>query len=209
MILLVVNNIFSLPYRSQILSLVVTISESASEAASSNQYTFEIDWFDVCFQLFITIVGFVFALWSARLIDEQKNKKDAIKLKRLLSEELKNVGCFLSSYNVELLEPNPLKTPMWESVINTGQLSLLDFETRETLFRVYNKIREFNSWALIYTNYFFEKEKKHEKILEELKEIKTELLNNEKKSNENTVSSISTVIDVLSNQAITSADSQT
>lgn len=135
-----------------------------------------IDWFDVIFQLFITGLGFAFALWSARWLDGVKEKKDKQELKRLLKEELSNILDVLTRLNVELLDVQPLKIPLWESVINTGQISLLDFETRKILFGVYGKIKEYNSWCLIYTNYYFEKNKKNDLLLNELKKIKSELI---------------------------------
>lgn len=178
------------PYFVLFFSMAETVSESATEVISNNQSAFNIDWFDVFFQLFITVIGFVFAIWSAKWLDKQKEKKDSRDLKRLLMEELKEVREELSTYNVEMLETQPLKIPMWESVIYTGQLYLVDFRTREVLFRVYNTIKEFNSWALIYTNYYFEKGIKNSLIINALKELQKELLNNQESTSESKIISI-------------------
>ena len=165
------------------MAIILTL-QSASEGATivteqvvSNTPLFDAkDIFDIFFQLFITICGFIFALWNERRLEEKKNKKDTIELKKLLKDELQRILESLETLNVSYLESQPIKTPMWESVINTGHLSLLDFSTREALFRVYNRIKEYNSWANIYTNYYFDKNEQNEAILNELEEIRDSLL---------------------------------
>lgn len=181
------------------LSLMAGIEASAEnvEITQATGLFSNVDWFDVVFQLFITGLGFAFALWSARWLDNLKEKKDKIELKRLLKDELSNIRTILEELNVELLDVQPLKIPLWESVINTGQISLIDFETRELLFKVYGKIKEYNSWCYIYTNYYFEKKEKNVLLLRELTKIKSELINAVDASNNARTVSITEVIEKL------------
>lgn len=152
-------------------------SEVTSELiSSSSKWLMSIDWFQIALELFVTVLGFFLAIWSARVTDIIKARSDTKELKRLIKEELKKINDDLKNFNEKTLDVQPLRIPLWESAINTGQLSLLDFVTREKLFRVYNTIREFNSWCLVHTNYYFEKGKQNELLIQELSRIKGELL---------------------------------
>lgn len=136
----------------------------------------KLDWFQILLELFITFLGFLLAIWSGRISDGIKVKHDKDELRRMIKEELKKIYEDLNEINEEMLDVQPLRIPLWESAINTGQLSLLDFLTREKLFRVYNAIKEFNSWSLIHTGYYFEKETQNKLLIQELRKIKEELL---------------------------------
>ena len=159
-----------------ILSSLPHLEENSELVFSSSEWLMSIDWFQIILELFITVLGFFLAIWSGRITDIIKARSDTKELKRLIKEELKKINDDLKKFNEKTLDVQPLRIPLWESAINTGQLSLLDFVTREKLFRVYNTIKEFNSWCLIHTNYYFEKGKQNELLIQELSRIKGELL---------------------------------
>lgn len=170
-----------------------------TEQATQNASIFNAkDIFDILFQLFITVCGFIFALWNERRHEEKKNREETAELKKLLKDELQRIQKLLEKLDVTYLESQPIKIPMWESVISTGHLALLDFSTREELFRVYNRIKEYNSWANIYTNYYFEKGEMNQLVLNELVEIKKSLLGEISSDKEGSESiDISNVIELL------------
>lgn len=144
------------------------------------------DWIQLIFEIVGTILGFGLAIWGERIADRIKARNDANLLRRLIVEELKKVYEDLNMFNEKTLDIQPLKIPSWESIINTGQVSLFDLEMREKLFRVYNTIREFNSWCLVHTNYYFQNEQRNQLLIKELNRIKRELLSEE--SNDKTPS---------------------
>lgn len=175
----------------------------ASEVASSEESVILIDWIQVTIDLFVTFFGFALAILGGRATDWYKTRKETKELKKLIKEELRKVYDELESFNEETLDVQPLKIPSWESAINTGQVSLFDFVTRNKLFCVYNTINEFNSWCLVHTNYYFKKGMKNKLLIKELNKIKKGLLCNE--SNES-ASSISSAIEILERRKTSNGD---
>lgn len=153
---------------------VITEPLTVTEEASSTSLV--IDWTSILLELFAAFLGFGLAILGERITDKI-NTRNAIKeQKKLLKEELEKVLNDLKAYNIETLDVQPIKIPVWDSAINTGQVSLFDFNTRNILFRTFNFINEFNSWCLIHTNYFFEKGEKNQLLIKEIGRIKEELL---------------------------------
>lgn len=140
--------------------------------------------------LFVTFFGFGLAILGERVTEWIKKRNDAKELKKIILEELKKVFNDLSAFREEMLEVQPLKIPSWDSALNTGQVSLFDFPTRNKLFYIYNTINEFNSWCLVHTNFYFEKERKNELLITEINKIKKKLL-------EESDVNISSMIDML------------
>lgn len=138
-----------------------------------------IEWSDFVLEMIATLVGFALALWGEKLISNAQTRQTKKELKRLFTEELTNVAKKLEKWNSSELDIHPLDIPSWEAAINAGQTSLLDQTTKQRLFIVYNNIREFNSWSLIYTNYYFEKEKKNALLNNQLNELQHALLKDE------------------------------
>lgn len=178
-----------------ILATLSTVSETttASEVISSGGSGL-IDWIQVAIDLFVTFFGFGLAIFGERLTDWLKTRSDTMALKKLIKEELKKVLNDLENFSEETLDVQPLKIPSWESAINTGQVSLFDFTTRNKLFLVYNTINEFNSWCLVHTNYFFEKGNQNKLLIKEINKIKIKLLSNGQNESD---SSISSAIEML------------
>lgn len=164
--------------KSVLLTALSTVPDSTiiSQSESLVESTPSIDWIQLLLDLFVTFLGFGLAILGERITDRINAHRSAKELKILLKEELEKVFYDLKKYNEETLDVQPLKIPSWESAINIGQVSLLDFDTRNTLFRIYNSIKEFNSWCLVHTNYYFEKGKKNRLLITEIIRIKKELL---------------------------------
>lgn len=135
-----------------------------------------VDFVQIVIELFVTFLGFALAIIGERITVYIKSRSDAKELKILIKEELENVYIDLKQFDEGTLDIQPLTISSWDSACNTGQLSLLNFTTRDKLFRVYNNIKEFNSWCLVQTNYYFEKEKLNVMLIEELRRIKKDLL---------------------------------
>lgn len=158
------------------LVILSLITEQLTVTEESSLASIVIDWASILLELFAAFLGFGLALLGERITDKI-NTHNAIKeQKKLLKEELEKVLNDLKAYNIETLDVQPIKTPVWDSAINTGHVSLFDFDTRNILFRTYNFINEFNSWCLIHTNYFFEKGDKNSMLIKEIGRIKNELL---------------------------------
>lgn len=163
----------------------IVISEIAAVCGGGDL----INWAQVAIDLFVTFLGFGLAILGERLTDWLKTHSDTIALKKLIKEELKKVLNDLESFSEETLDVQPLKIPSWESAINTGQVSLFDFTTRNKLFLVYNTINEFNSWCLVHTNYYFEKGNQNKLLIKEINKIKNRLLSNRKNESNFSISS--------------------
>lgn len=165
-----------------------------SELVSPIEDVALIDWIQVVIDLFVTFFGFGLAMLGERLTNWLKIRSDTKMLEKLVKEELKKILCDLENFDLETLDVQPLKIPLWESAISTGQVSLFDFTTRNKLFLVYNAINEFNSWCLVHTNYYFEKGQKNKLLIKELNQIKKKLLGID--SNESDLS-INSAIEIL------------
>ena len=87
---------------------------------------------------FGSLVGFALAIVGERLVDYSKDKKDAQEIKKLLLEELIACKKVLQTFDVSSLDVQPLKISTWEGLSHSNQLSLLDVNTRDKLFSVYN-----------------------------------------------------------------------
>ena len=138
-----------------------------------------VDWSQFLPSIIATFVGFVLALTGQWFLGYVKKSKEANELKSHIAEELNSLKIDLEQLVSTSLDVQPLKTPIWNALINAGQVALLDTNIREQLFRVYNTIQEFNSWCLVQTNYYFENEKHNELLKNELTTLKAELLNTE------------------------------
>ena len=138
-----------------------------------------VDWSQFLPSMIATFVGFVLALTGQWFFGYIKKSKESDELKSHIAEELNSIKIDLEQFVSTSLDVQPLKTPIWNALINAGQVALLDTNTREQLFRVYNTIQEFNSWCLVQTNYYFENEKYNELLTNELTLLKAELLNSE------------------------------
>lgn len=175
----------------------------APESTVNSSGTLLIDWIQVVIELFVTFFGVGLAILGERMTDWFKNRKDTRELKKLVKEELKKVYNELENFSEETLDVQPLKIPLWESAVNTGQVSLFDFATRNKLFHVYNTINEFNSWCKIHTNYYFEKEKQNRLLIKTLNQMKNELLSNNLNESD---SSINSAIEILEEGRISNAN---
>ncbi|GHT10787.1 hypothetical protein FACS189426_11700 [Bacteroidia bacterium] len=141
-----------------------------------------IDWSQFLPSMIATFIGFVLALIGQWFFGYIKKSKGSGELKSHIAEELNSIKLALENFESTFLDVQPLKTPIWNALINAGQVALLDTQIREQLFGVYSTIQEFNSWSLVQTNYYFENERYNELLTNELTKLKTELINNEKSS---------------------------
>lgn len=135
-----------------------------------------VDWSQFLPSMIATFVGFVLALlgqWLFLFFVKTNNSHELIEH---IVEELTNIKIDLEKFSCNSLDIQPLKTPVWNAVINAGQVALLDTKMREQLFSVYNAVQEFNSWCLVQTNYYFENERFNTLLTTELKKLKEEML---------------------------------
>lgn len=134
---------------------------------------------DLITSVFGSLLGFGFALWAERLVDNYKANADSKAIKKLLIEELKACDDSLRTLDVNSLDIQPLKISLWEGLSHSNQLSLLDVETRADLFNVYNIMTEINSWSHVHTKYYFEKGKTNDLLITEIDRLRNKLLGND------------------------------
>jgi len=119
----------------------------------------KVDWAQFIPSLLATAVGFLLALVGEfvfeKIHENSKNKREVTEFLERIKSELVLLKKILSLIDSSTLEKEPLKTPVWEEAINIGYVAILPSVIRESLFKLYKQIREFNSWFEIKTNYYF------------------------------------------------------
>lgn len=139
------------------------------------------DWSEFWPSMIATFAGFVLALLGQLLFERAKERSDAKELLARIVQELTVVKGALMDINSTQVQIDPLNTPAWDAAISAGQVSLLKPKLREKFFLVYDAIREFNSWNLVQTNYYFSNMVINDQIKQEIEKIKKELLCTEQK----------------------------
>lgn len=127
--------------------IVNTICECASSS---------VDWSQFWPSMIATFAGFVLALLGQFAFEKCKSIFESKGLLKRLKTELEDIKTTLEKFKPGDIEPQPLKTLVWDEAINAGQVSLLNASKRVLLFKIYKQIQEFNSWFEIQTNYYFE-----------------------------------------------------
>lgn len=154
-----------------------------------------VDWSQFWPSMIATFVGFALALLGEFAFEKIKSLVDSTALLKRVRQELCDVEIFLKSWKTDLIERHPLKTLVWDEAINVGQVSLLNTNKRELLFKIYKQIQEFNSWSEVQTNYYFEHEGKLNDILsQELLEEKEFMLGTKNEDGKIDINSVLSII---------------
>lgn len=124
------------------------------------------NWSQHLVELFITIIGTIIGIFGPIYVqssNEKKNKKkQAIQYLKDIKKELKGVKEQLEDIKDTDIYLSPLKTPLWDSLINTNEVQLLkilkyndksfsDTDLTKQLFQIYDLISEYNLWWNMYT----------------------------------------------------------
>lgn len=153
------------------------------------------NWDQFIPSIIATILGVFLPFWLQSRWEKHKEKKEKYKLEQQkrqecgellsrISDELQTIINKLKSIQDNTTEQNPLKTMAWEEALNTGLVVLLDSDLRRNLFRIYETISEFNSWAVVQTNFYFNhyddnKKRTNKKLISEIATLKQKLLDDE------------------------------
>ena len=170
-------------------------------AASS---MFPPSWDQFVPSIIATFIGFVLALIGDYFLqtglEKRKQTKEVNDLFSRLLAELEDMKTVLEGLNEYTLEKNPLKTPVWDEAINVGLISLIETNLRKSLFTIYKKLEELDSWYAIKTNYYFShpKEPYNNELNNEIKKQVDRLLG-EEKYDDKTLDSEKITIDMVIN----------
>jgi len=105
-----------------------------------------------------TFVGFLLALLGERWYDWYKDKEEGKCLIDSLEKEIRDILFFLNTageqQNVAWL--HPIKTPIWDSVISMGKLSLVNNLCWYTyLLQLYDEVKDYNEWHRMRTRQYY------------------------------------------------------
>ncbi len=124
------------------------------------------NWSQHLVELFISIIGTIIGIFGPIYLqssNEKKNKKQqAIQYLKDIKKELKGVKEQLEDIKDTDIYLSPLKTPLWDSLINTNEVQLLKIlkhkdksfcstDLTKQLFQIYDLISEYNLWWNMYT----------------------------------------------------------
>lgn len=124
------------------------------------------NWPQHLVELFITIIGTIIGIFGPFYVqsnNEKKNKKkQAIQYLKDIRKELKGVKKQLEAIKDTDIYLSPIKTPLWDSLINTNEVQLLktlkhkdktfsSTNLTKQLFQIYDLINEYNLWWNMYT----------------------------------------------------------
>ncbi len=172
----------------QLFSTMLAESVETLNSAVLSDLSSTVDWSQFVPEVIATFLGFGLALFGQWLWERFKDKSDAKNLKKRIASELKRIKNELN--NIEGIYVEPLKIPIWDTCISTGNFKVLDVELQEKLALVYSIIREYNSWSLMQSNYYFENKNINNALDEELKRLKCVLLGNVDASVDNVTKSL-------------------
>ena len=119
------------------------------------------DWSQFLSELVATIVG-IFGPFYLQFLSEQKRKRNnAIKYLCDIKKELIDINRQLTSIKETDIYLNPVKIPVWDSLINTNEIQILSTLNKKKqsntiyitkqLFQTYDLINEYNLWWNMYT----------------------------------------------------------
>lgn len=117
-----------------------------------------------------TVLGFLLALKGEANREEKKDVQDAKQYIKDIIDELKKLKRinFISTSGARLYYIDPLKTPIWQGLINTNRLQLIaklrqkkericeDTSWYSELLILYDLIDEFNNFVNLYTENSFQ-----------------------------------------------------
>lgn len=120
------------------------------------------DWsqFLACFVA--TIIGIFGPFYLQSLIEKRNKKRRAIQHLHDIKKELMSINEQLLAVQMSDIFINPVKTPLWDSLINTNEtqvFSLLNSKIAgstisnftKQIFQIYDLISEYNSWWNMYS----------------------------------------------------------
>lgn len=122
-------------------------------------------WSGLVSGLIATIIGTIIGIFGPFYLQsrhERKNKRDrAIQNLLDLKEELEGLKKQFSDIIVTQLYLSPIRTPVWDSLINTNEIqlfSMLKYKSKTSdpvnltkqLFQIYDSIAEYNLWWNMY-----------------------------------------------------------
>lgn len=110
-----------------------------------------------------TLIGIVGPFYVQSILEKKEKRKKAVGYLRDIKKELEDVKQQFNSIKKTDLYLSPIKTPLWDSLINTNQIKLLStLRVKKTgfalatftkqLFQIYDWIGEYNSWWNVYVN---------------------------------------------------------
>jgi len=112
------------------------------------------DWSGFWPSMIATFAGFVLALIGERLYDYYKDLREGNELVKAFNREIQTILSEVKKVrdNGNSVWINPIKIPIWDSVISTNKISLLcNYNWYSDLFRLYNEIKDYNEWHFIRT----------------------------------------------------------
>ncbi len=116
------------------------------------------DWSDFGSSLLATFIGVLLALAGERLYDCYKDWREGVNLIKMFQRELSTTKDIIEKVNsaTNMTWINPIKVPIWESVINTNRISLLSSHMwYSDLLSLYDDIKDYNEWHLIRTKQYY------------------------------------------------------
>ena len=144
-----------------VVTVVFGIHGSAEENTSMFSNIWPGDWSQFLASIVATVIGIFGPFYLQSVSEKRGKKKRAIQFLRDIDSELNDVARQLRSVGNDIYI-NPIKTPMWDSLINTNEIQLFPLlkskknsnnmsNLTKQLFRIYGYIGEYNSWWNMYS----------------------------------------------------------
>ena len=116
----------------------------------------DMDWRQFIPSLIATIVGIFGPFWIQSRLEKANKKKSALSLLEQIRDELNETFNTINGLEDNKRYIEPVKTPVWDGVKNTNEISLLTaIKSSEVwykkIFSIYGGIDEFNKWWNLYS----------------------------------------------------------
>ena len=168
------------------------------------------DWSQFLAGLVATVIGIFGPFYLQSIIERRNKRQRAIQYLNDIKKELKSIKEQLLAVQTTDIYINPIKTPMWDSLINTNEIQLLSLlnikrigsnvaNPTKQIFQIYDLINEYNSWWNMYSQGAVvgsRSQKELESIKAFVDQLKFKLLCKEK-NDENYSKSILSTLDVI------------
>ena len=155
----------------------------------------KMDWTEFIPNLIATFVGIFMPFFIQVRVEKSQKHDEAIHRIENIKTELTDIANIMIKLNYNQIHIDPIKTPIWDGLVNTNELLLIanapekkkyrkgiqckneathEVDWYTLIYKIYGMIDEYNKWWNLYTEKLFlhDKDVVLEPILKQIKELK-------------------------------------